>query len=336
MEKLKRYTEDYILGLTKNRTSEIKLGEKVQTISNLNSLALSDCKFVLIGLPEDVGVKANFGKTGTRTAWNAALKSILNIQSTIKFRGDELAVLGHIDFDEELKDAASLDPDKATDLKKLRDLVSIIDDKVEPVIRMIFAAGKIPIVVGGGHNNCYPIIKAFSSSFNKTVNVINLDAHTDFRPMEGRHSGNGFRYAFQNGFLDKYAMIGLQENYNSQSVLDKLKSQPEHFQTVFYEDFIRENTSHSRAFQGALNFTDGLCGLEIDMDSIAGVLSSAVSPDGFSLLQVRDMIAQTRIRQLFYLHIAEGAAKMDNGRESDQTGKMISYLISDFIKAQRF
>ena len=334
MEQLKLYSKEKLLSLTNLRLGETKLGERVQLISDLNSLALTNCKFVLIGLPEDIGVKANFGKTGTRTAWDAALKALLNIQSTKKFRGDELAVLGHIDFDEELKEAESLDPDNEDDLKRLRELVGKVDDKVEPVIRLIFAAGKIPIVIGGGHNNSYPILKAFSASFNMPVNVINLDAHSDFRAQEGRHSGNGFSYAFKNGFLDKYAMVGLHENYNSQIVLDELKSQPKHFQTVFYDNFIRESTSHSRAFQEAMNFTEGLCGLEIDLDSMAGVLSSAVSPDGFTLLQVRDMIAQTRIRQLFYLHIAEGASKMDDGRQSDQTGKTIAYIVSDFIKAQ--
>ncbi|MBC7744250.1 MAG: arginase family protein [Flavobacterium sp.] len=334
MKDLILYTKEYLLSLTKLRSAEIKLGERVQTILNIESLALTSCKFVLIGLPEDVGVKANLGKTGSRTAWFAALNAILNIQSTSKFRGDELAILGHIDFEKELKEAGKLNPEKETDLKKLRDLVNKIDEKVAPVIGMIFASGKIPIIIGGGHNNCYPILKAYSGLFNKPVNVINLDAHADFRPLEGRHSGNGFNYAFQNGYMDKYAVIGLHENYNSQLVVNKLKSKPEHFQVTFYEDFISESTSHSRAFQEALNFTNGLCGLEIDLDCTQCILSSAVSSCGFSLLQIRDMIAQTKVQQLFYLHISEGAAKIDDGRETDQTGKIIAYLISDFIKAQ--
>ncbi len=33
------------------------------------------------------------------------------------------------------------------------------------------------------------------------INSINLDAHSDFRPAEGRHSGNGFRYAEEDGYL---------------------------------------------------------------------------------------------------------------------------------------
>lgn len=333
MEKLKLCTKDDILGLTNIRIGETKLGEKVQTISD-NALALTTCKFVLLGIPEDIGVKANFGIGGARTAWEPALKSLLNIQSTEKFRGDEILIFGALDFSEELSQAQSLDSQNAGDLQKLRTLVGQVDEKVEEVLSMIFAAGKIPIVVGGGHNNSYPILKAFSKSFKTAVNTINLDAHSDFRALEGRHSGNGFSYAFKEGFLDKYSIIGLHENYNSQAIISELKSHPKQIQYVFFDDFIRENNSYSRAFQEAMNFTEGLCGLEIDLDSIAGALTSAMSPSGFSADQVRDMIAQTAVQQFLYLHVAEGAGKLDDGRENPQTGKLIAYLISDFIKAQ--
>nr|WP_233167177.1 arginase family protein [Pedobacter sp. ASV2] len=33
---------------------------------------------------------------------------------------------------------------------------------VFPIIEKIVAAGKVPIVIGGGHNNAYPIIKGSS------------------------------------------------------------------------------------------------------------------------------------------------------------------------------
>jgi formiminoglutamase len=334
METLKLYTAGDINAITNTRSGETKLGEKVQTLTDLELLALSSSKFVLLGLPEDIGIKANFGITGSRTAWDQAIKSLMNIQSTKKLRGDEITVLGHIDFSDKLDKARSLNPRQSEDLKSLRQLVSEIDEEVEEVIRMIYGAGKIPIVIGGGHNNSYPILKGFSKFFNVPVNTINLDAHSDFRPLEGRHSGNGFSYAFKKGFLNKYSVIGLHENYNSQAIIDEFKSQPKHFQYVFLEDFLRETTSYSRAFQDAMNFTDGLCGLEIDVDCIAGSLASAMSPCGFTAEQVRDMIAQTTIRQFFYLHIAEAAHRLDEGQESNQTGKLIAYLISDFMKAQ--
>ncbi|MDB5211283.1 MAG: arginase, partial [Sediminibacterium sp.] len=33
-----------------------------------------------------------------------------------------------------------------------------------------------------------------------------------------------------------------------------------------------------------------------------------------------------------YLHICEGATQLADGRTNSSTGKMISYLVSDFVK----
>ena len=88
------------------------------------------------------------------------------------------------------------------------------------LIFKIVSAGKTPIVIGGGHNNAYGNIKGTSLALNKPINVINFDAHTDFRALEGRHSGNGFSYAFQEGFLNNYFIFGIHENYSSKAVLN--------------------------------------------------------------------------------------------------------------------
>lgn len=60
----------------------------------------------------------------------------------------------------------------------------------------IVSAGVVPIVIGGGHNNSYGMLRGSSKGLNSQVNAINIDPHADFRELEGRHSGNGFSYAF--------------------------------------------------------------------------------------------------------------------------------------------
>ena len=334
MYRLHIYTKEHLLDRTSIREGETKLGEKLQVIPNLKEMASSSCKFVLLGLPEDIGVRANFGFGGAHTAWEPALKALLNIQSTGRFTGEEMAVLGHLDFEGEMKAAEDLDAYRVDDLEQLRDLVNKIDDRVTTILQLIFNAGKIPIVIGGGHNNSYPILRALSKQFNRPVNSINLDAHSDFRIMEGRHSGNGFRYALREKFLGKYAVVGLHENYTPQTLLDDMAELKNQIRCYFFEDFIRDNNSHDRAFQGAMNFTEGVCGLEIDLDSIGGVLTSAMSSTGYSVNQIREIIAQTTLRQFFYLHIAEGAEYLTDGRESHLTGKLIATFVSDFVKAQ--
>lgn len=335
MGRLIIYSRKNLLDLTSPRNGETKLGERMQVFSSLEELARSGCKFVLIGLPEDVGVKANFGMTGARTAWLPALNALFNIQSTDRFSGGEIAVLGHIDFSSEFQRAEKLDPGKERELEKLRELVAEIDEQVYELMFKIFSAGKVPIIIGGGHNNAYPIIKALSTFHRSPVNAINIDAHADFRPLEGRHSGNGFSYALKEAYLGKYAVVGLHENYNSQSLINELMSLKKQVHFTFFDDLIREHTSYDRAFQEALNFTQGVLGLEIDMDSVAGVLSSAVSPSGFTLNQLREMISAGRTQNISYLHIAEAAAILADGRENSLCGKAIAFLISDFVKAQR-
>lgn len=334
MAHLVTYTRDELYSLVRFRDGETKLGEKVQPLSAIDDITATSAKFILLGICEDIGVRANLGVGGTQTMWPAALSSILNIQNNTRIPASEIAVLGFLDFEEELRRAGTLDRANRRDLELLRSLVSEIDLAVLPVLQAIFSAGKIPIVVGGGHNNSYPIIRAFAEVKKEPVNVINLDAHADFRRQEGRHSGNGFSYAFHQGYLKKYAVLGLHENYNSESMLAEMALYGDSIQATFFEDLLRENTSYDKAFAEALNFTNGLCGLEIDIDCIAGVLSSALSPTGFSVTQIRELIYQTRPFKMQYLHVTEGAVKLENGKHDELAGKLVTYFISDFIKAQ--
>ena len=73
MQHLKIYSKAEILSLTKVRRFETKLGERLQVIKDTsdlaNSLKLSNAKYVLFGVPEDLGAKGNLGIGGTDTLW---------------------------------------------------------------------------------------------------------------------------------------------------------------------------------------------------------------------------------------------------------------------------
>ena len=104
--------------MTHTRRFETKLGERLQAIcdaSNLEaSLITSAARFVLVGIPEDIGVKANYGVGGTETVWKPFLDRFVNIQSNDFLEGDEILLLGHFDFTE----ISSLIEGNATVLKK--------------------------------------------------------------------------------------------------------------------------------------------------------------------------------------------------------------------------
>lgn len=338
---LKIYNKEFIQSLTRQRQYETKIGESVQVFeeNTLSHAALKNytAKYVVLGLPEDVGVRANGGRGGAYSAWMPALTSLLNLQDNQFLQGKNLMVLGEIDFSNEMNAVRDLDFHIAENIALARQEVEKIDEKVFSVMKEIFSAGKIPIVVGGGHNNSYPLLKALSVIQNKKVNAINCDAHADFRPLEGRHSGNGFSYAFQNNFLDQYAVVGLHENYNSQFVINALNENKErlHFST-FEEIFIEELISHRDAVQYALNFlkpSGNSCGVEIDLDTIQNIPSSAKTSSGINTIHARQY-AYNCGRQLpvAYLHIAEAAPVLSHIRTDNKTGKLIAYIISDFLK----
>jgi formiminoglutamase len=297
---------------------------------------------VVVGIPEDIGVKANLGIGGTDSAWIPFLQAFLNIQSNDFFEGSEVLLLGHFDFSEM---ASLIDKTASSSEEKIeayRHAVNTIDEEVEHIVKNITEHKKIPVIIGGGHNNAYPCIKGAAKGLYKAgliplaqINAINLDAHTDYRPAEGRHSGNAFRYADEDGYLEKYCVIGLHENYLPQNCWLDIVNDP-FLDFITYEDiFLHQKRTFIQAVEHATGFTeDTYCGLELDLDCIEYTLSSAVTPVGISPLHARQYISfAANDSKVAYLHICEGATQLTDGRKSETTGKLISYLISDFIKA---
>lgn len=323
MDSFKIYTQGDVLSLVNQRTGETKLGEKVLVAPSIDEIINSTAKFALLGIPEDIGVRANLGIAGAKTAWQAALKSLLNIQSNPFLVGDEILVLGHFEIDEPTD----------TGLHGLREKVNQIDGLVYPIIQKIVNAGKIPIVIGGGHNNAFPIIAGASiGNGGNKINVVNIDAHADLRDRtEGRHSGNGFSTAIGSGYLNQYQIFGLQQNYVNQNLPDEIASNP-NITAFYFEDLLQSQKSIVANF---IAFTANLqepCGLEIDLDSVEDVLSSAQTSSGFALNDIRKIL-MSNTKNYSYLHICEGATQLEDGRKDLTTGKTIAYLVIDFVKA---
>lgn len=346
MSHFRFYHKQDILSITHIRRFETKLGERIQVVADPqrleSSLQRSSARYVILGIPEDIGVKANMGMGGTDSAWLAFLQAFLNIQSSDFLDGNDIMVLGHFDFSNMEKLIEQNAHDFEERLEAYRHAVNTIDAEVEQIVHIITQNKKIPVVIGGGHNNSYPCIKGAAKGYYKAgvipiaqINAINLDAHADFRPMEGRHSGNGFTYAENDGYLEKYCVIGLHENYLPQNVWMDMVNNP-FVDCITYEDiFVHEKRSFLQAIGHATAFTnDTLCGIELDLDSVENVLSSAMSPLGVSTNQARQYISFTAAdSKVAYLHICEGAVQLSDGRTGSSTGKLISYLVSDFVKA---
>ncbi|MEO5499800.1 MAG: arginase family protein, partial [Ginsengibacter sp.] len=276
----KIYSKKDLLNLTHLRKFETKLGEVVHAFDNAHSiedyLKTSSCNYVIFGIPEDAGVKANLGQGGADSLWTSFIESFLNIQSNDFLSGENLLIAGYFDFEKEQNLIGANAPNDQEKLLALRALVNLIDNEVEELVQVIIRHNKIPIIIGGGHNNAYPAIKGSAKALYKNekiplaqINCINLDAHADYRPAEGRHSGNAFRYADNDGYLNKYCIVGIHENYLQQNVCNDLFNSP-FIDFISFEDiFIHEKKNFIQAVSHATGFTeDNYTGIELDLDSI--------------------------------------------------------------------
>ena len=341
MENLIRFSSADLAKITNFRSGEVKFGEKIALIPKdqpiIDFLKTCESQFVLFGIPEDIGIRANYGRPGANSAWDNTLKSVANIQHNKFCKGSQLIILGQLDVTSEMEQVQNLDYNVLDDRKKMNELVVKIDKEVAHIITQIVKIGKIPIVIGGGHNNAYGNIKGTALAKGKPINAINFDAHSDFRILEGRHSGNGFSYAYEEGFLKKYFIFGLHESYTSKSVLDQLKTLKE---KIIYNTYDEINIRKEKNFQTemalALEFIkNDSYGIEIDLDAIPNIASSAMTCSGFSVEELRQFIYFFgKNTNASYLHICEGAPSLDHDKNNHLIGKLIGYLITDFVKAK--
>lgn len=327
------------------RSGETRLWERIHLLEGGKEWELDPshpAAFVVIGIPEDIGPRANRGQGGADEAWESFLGKFLNIQDN-RFGIAERTILGGKVHTEDLQERAEgLDPSSDEEVAELRKLSSELDDRVIPVIRKIVRAGKCPIVIGGGHNNAYGNLRGCCDALRELVELeadegmscLNVDPHADLRETEGRHSGNGFTYAMEEGYLSHYAICGLHRNYNPESILQRFDRAPERFHVSYFEDMLRED-EQDRALDASLSFLEEVgrpFGLEIDLDSIAGMAVSAETPSGFHENAVRRFIQTVRQKEgLAYIHLAEGAPKNRPGYEG-HVGKFLAYLVSDAIR----
>jgi formiminoglutamase len=220
-------------------------------------------------------------------------------------------------------------------LEALRALTAEVDQRVLETLAPVWASGKIPIAVGGGHNNAFPLLAGAAGAHGAPVDALNIDAHTDWRPLEGRHSGNGFTAARAQNALDRYAVWGLQEAYTPESILEAFDRDPRRSFTTFESFAVQGETSETEAWNRCLAFLRAHApfGLEVDLDAVRGFPSSAATQTGMSLESVRRAVyAAAQTQRPAYLHVCEGIAVSPDGTVNAGVAKSIAALVVDFVR----
>ncbi|MEL6534477.1 MAG: arginase family protein [Bacteroidota bacterium] len=313
-----------------HRQGETRIGEKIVLLPEWDSLAdFPKVKFVILGIPEGIGPLANRGRAGARQGWFAFLRKFLNMQDNRFLRGDTIAIAGTvttIDLPDQVN-AKDYQPDAFDDIQAM---VSQLDGRVAKAVQDLqLPDGVTLIVIGGGHNNAYPIMKGLGPG----ATVVNLDPHADYRAKEGRHSGNPFRYAMEEGLMARYYPVGLHKAYNNEEAIEAMEGEAR--VEPLWWDYISDPEQIFYWVTERLKGHGGkYIGLEMDMDGLAQMPSSAYSPEGFTPREARRWMrcwAQT-FPNTKYLHLPEAAP--ENPREVDFAGKMLAYLVHDFMSNQ--
>jgi formiminoglutamase len=334
---LRAITADAVRSMTPRREGERKLGETIRTLQPDAGLAeglraLPEAGFALLLVPEDIGVRANFGRAGAAALPQAALRRLLAMQDNPGLRGERLVLAGEVAVQDLMQQAIGLDPNRPGDLPRLHALVSEVDARVTSAVCAITSAGRTAIVLGGGHANAFGVLAGVHAGTGAAAGCVNLDAHADLRADAGRHSGNPFSKALAVGHLRKYAAIGLHEPYLNEHMWNLLASDAR-LLGITLESVLRGETSLDQACDRALaHVAAGPATLEVDLDAVAGVPASAATPSGLSAESLRRCVHQLASRlDARALHVCEG---IPGDGDPAGVGKLAAMVVCDFVKAR--
>lgn len=320
----------------KSRPGESRIGQSMLAPQAWDTLlsALSSDTIVLVGVPESIGPRANLGQGGAEAGFSAFLAQFLNMQETGRLPLHSLCLGGEVDCTDLMAQAAKLDASQPEELAQLRALCAEVDTRVESVLTPLFQTGARVILIGGGHNNAYPLLKSLASASERSVGAVNLDPHSDFRPQEGRHSGNGFSYAHAEGVLQHYQVVTLHEAKNSKATLDQLEAAGGRYISMHQLLDSRMDKVMSEVVRQALEW-DVPLGIELDIDAITGAPASAYNYAGVTLPEAQTFVQRLgMLPQARYLHLAEAApachpAGFAAGQKA--VGQILSELVFTYL-----
>ncbi|MBI2346122.1 MAG: formimidoylglutamase [Deltaproteobacteria bacterium] len=177
------------------RADDPRLGERVQRLANLRDATKGTV--VLIGVPDDRGVVAGYGRAGAADGPRALREQFYRLPL------GPMSAVGT----RQIADAGDLPAVGST---------AATHEQLCEVVAAVAKQGGIPCVIGGGHDATYGSIKGFLQS-GKGAGVINIDAHLDLRPLGPAGvigSGTAFRRLIEERLLRGHHIVefGLQQH----------------------------------------------------------------------------------------------------------------------------
>jgi formiminoglutamase len=175
-----------------------RLGELVA--SSESAYPHTEC--VILGCPQDEGVRRNRGRIGAAEA-PAEIRRAFYRLTPFGIRSEALFDLGDTIIQPTLEETHDLH---------------------RTVVRQLLQDGKVVISLGGGNDVSYPDCAALAEIFPDPL-VFNIDAHFDFRADRERNSGTPYRQLLDEGLIGpaNFYELGYQPAVNSAIYFDELE-----------------------------------------------------------------------------------------------------------------
>lgn len=188
------------LFFSRNDKNDPRLGE----IVGRDEKDYDAADIVIVGCPQDEGVRRNNGRVGAALAPNAIREQFYKL-TPFNIR-KKLFDLG--------------------DVKIGRSLEETHDNHLE-IVKAVLSDGKRLIVLGGGNDISYPDGRAVAEVFgNDNWLAINIDSHLDVRIAEQRNSGTPYRQLLEEKLLRPtyFYEVGYQTHFCSPVYYEYIRS----------------------------------------------------------------------------------------------------------------
>jgi len=187
------------LFFTRNDKNDPRLGE----IVGRNDGDYEKADIVILGCPQDEGVRRNDGRAGAGAAPDAIREQFYRLTPfNIKRR---LFDLGNVDISGSLEE---------------------IHDRQTAIVKEVLTDGKRLIILGGGNDISYADGRAMAEVFGPEWWIgINIDSHLDVRIAEQRNSGTPYRQLLEEKLLlpTYFYEAGYQTHYCSPIYYDYIR-----------------------------------------------------------------------------------------------------------------
>lgn len=281
---------------------------------------LDDSDYVILGYPDDEGIKNNGGRLGSHLAPNVIRKYFYKMRPSLlsTFKDVKIYDYGNLKIE---KDLIVRHKTATTYLERLLD------------------QGKTIISFGGGHDYAYADGKSFlnfCSDGTKKPLIINFDAHFDVRNLDhGITSGTAFYRLLEEDIFD-FIEIGIQEQCNTKPHFEYLKSKGAH--VVFLNEittFGQFDFSKFKTVIESFGIENTTCFLSVDIDAFSNAyapgcsqsFATGLSPDPY--FQMMNYFIENFYIRSLGLYEVSPALDFD-----DKTSKLAALIAYKFINAK--